>query len=383
MENILVSLAGEISLKSTPVRRAFERKLRRNIKRAVKVRTFRNLGAKFALEVDDVDDSLRALGRIFGVAWASRVTVLDSSDLDEVLVFVKRNYSDWIPEGSTFAVRVRRVGEHPYKSIDVARKVGELVDRKIDLKNPDVELFIEIRGNRTYFYTDWDRIKGPDGLPLGTAGTVVCLISGGLDSPVASWMMMKRGCSVVALYAMSPLAPEGLRRFFDVFKVLREWHVGERMRAFVYRADYDLTSFGKEALRHAYVLERRIMVRVASELARRVGAKGIVTGDSLGQVSSQTLDNLYVIDRAASFPIYRPLISFDKNEIAELARRIGTYEISTRKCYQECGSLTACVRKPVTKAKMEKVLKIENKIGSDRMLENCLSTLEEVTALIR
>ncbi len=379
----MVSLAGEISLKSAPVRRAFERKLRRNIRKAVKVRAFRNLGAKFSLEVDDVDSSMSALGRIFGVAWASRITALDSSDLDEVLSFVRRNYNDWIPEGSTFAVRVRRVGEHPYRSIDVARKVGELVDREVDLKNPDVELFIEIRGNRTYFYTDRDRVKGPGGLPLGTAGAVVCLISGGLDSPVASWMMMKRGCSVVALYAMSPLAPEGLRRFFDAFRVLRKWHIGERIRAFVYRTDYDITPFGKEALRHAYVLERRIMVRVASELASRVGAKGIVTGDSLGQVSSQTLDNLYVIDRAASFPVFRPLISFDKNEIVEIAKKIGTYDISTRKCYQECGSLTACVRRPVTKARMEKVLKIENKIGSNRMLESCLSTLEEVTALVR
>ena len=372
---ILVSESGEISLKSDVVRRKFEGKLVRNIKIAIPGASVRKLGGK--LEIDADDSCVERLKRIFGIAWIAKAECIDSSNLSDIEDFFRGKYEKWIPEGKSFAIRARRVGDHPYTSVDLAKKLGSVVKRKVDLKNPDVEVFVEVRGNKSYFYVN--RERGPGGLPLGTAGNVVALISGGIDSPVAAWMMMRRGASITALYARSPLSPEGFERFVKVIRVLKEWHIGEELKAYAYIPDYEIPlDFAK----YAYVLERRIMLKVANELARRVKAKGIVTGDSLGQVSSQTLDNLMVIDAASQLPVYRPLISMDKDQIAEIARTIGTFRISTERTVQECGSLTVCIRKPVTKAKLEKVLEIERRINVEDMVKRSIESIQDVTSII-
>lgn len=372
---ILVSESGEISLKSDVVRRKFEGKLIENIRVAVPGASVRKLGGK--LEIDADSSSVERLKRIFGIAWIATAERIDSSDLDEIERFFRTRYEGWIPEGKSFAIRARRVGNHQYTSVDLVRRLGSIANRRVDLKNPDVEVFVEVRDDKSYFYVG--RERGPGGLPLGTAGNLVALISGGIDSPVAAWMMMRRGASITALYAMSRLSPEGFGRFVRVMRILREWHIGEEMRAYAYIPDYEIPP---DFAKYAYVLERRIMLRVANELARRVGAKGIVTGDSLGQVSSQTLDNLMVIDAASQLPVYRPLISMDKDQIADMARRIGTFSISTEKVAQECGSLTVCIRKPVTKARLEKVLEIEERIKADEMFRRSVESLQDVTSAI-
>jgi thiamine biosynthesis protein ThiI len=371
----LVSESGEISLKSDAVRRKFEGKLIENIRRAIPGAVVRKLGGKLEIEADN--SSMEKLRRIFGIAWIARAERLNSSDMRDIEEFFTKRYESWIPEGKSFAVRVRRVGNHPYTSVDLAKMLGSIARRKVDLKNPDVEVFVEVRGDKSYFYVE--RERGPGGLPLGTAGNLVALISGGIDSPVAAWMMMRRGASITALYAMSPLAPEGFERFVKVIRVLREWHIGEELRAYAYTANYEIPA---DVAKYAYVLERRIMLRVANELAKRVGAKGIVTGDSLGQVSSQTLDNLMAIDAASELPVYRPLISMDKDQISNIAREIGTFSISTERTAQECGSLTICVKKPVTKARLDKVLEIERRIDAEEIAKRSIETLQDVTSII-
>ncbi len=372
---ILASESGEISLKSDIVRRKFERKLVENIKKAVPNSSVRKLGGKLEIEADD--SCVEKLRRIFGIAWIARADKIDSSDLKDIEEFFRRRCEEWIPAEKSFAIRARRVGNHPYTSLDLAKRLGSIARRRVDLKNPDVEVFVEVRGDKSYFYVG--RERGPGGLPLGTAGNLVALISGGIDSPVAAWMMMRRGASITALYARSPLSPEGFERFVRVIRVLREWHIGEELKAYAYTADYEIPSnFAK----YAYVLERRIMLRVANELARRVEAKGIVTGDSLGQVSSQTLDNLMVIDEASQLPVYRPLISMDKDQIAEIARNIGTFSISTERTFQECGSLTVCIRKPVTRARLDKVLEIEREIKAEDMVRRSIESIQDVTSII-
>ncbi|PNV78385.1 MAG: tRNA 4-thiouridine(8) synthase ThiI, partial [Thermoproteota archaeon] len=180
---ILASESGEISLKSDIVRRKFERKLVENIKKAVPNSSVRKLGGKLEIEADD--SCVEKLRRIFGIAWIARADKIDSSDLKDIEEFFRRRCEEWIPAEKSFAIRARRVGNHPYTSLDLAKRLGSIARRRVDLKNPDVEVFVEVRGDKSYFYVG--RERGPGGLPLGTAGNLVALISGGIDSPVAAW----------------------------------------------------------------------------------------------------------------------------------------------------------------------------------------------------
>jgi len=205
---------------------------------------------------------------------------------------------------------------------------------------------------------------------------VVCLVSGGIDSPVATWLIIRKGYRVFPLFSYGGVDDASLKRFLDVCKVLKKWQ--RNMRCFIYKANYDLLTHDRIVERHAYILERRIMLRVAEALANKLGAFAIATGDSLAQVSSQTLENLYVIDKVCKLPVLRPLIGFNKDEIVKLARKIGTFEISIRKVKQECGSLPACVRKPVTKAKLEVVEKIEKRLGIEEIVKKCIKNIREV-----
>ena len=384
-DGILASY-DEIILKSRAVRGKFERKLVNNMKVALKqaeipYEEISRGGGRIFLQVKEIEPALAVMRRIFGLTWVAPSYVLRTTELDEILSFCRENYEKWIPEGKTFAVRARRVGVDGYNSLELGRQVGRVIEREVDLKSPDVELFVEARRDRTYIYSL--KLRGPGGLPLGTQGSVVALISGGIDSPVAAWMMMKRGASIIALYAHSGISRDSFIRFIEVMKVLKDWHAGEKIRAFVYRESYDVTLLKPEELKYAYILERRMMLRVANALAEKLGAKAIVTGEDLGQVSSQTLDNIATIDEASRLPVLRPLIGMNKAEIVDLAKEIGTYEISIRKVAPECGTLPICVKKPATRAKIEKIREIEERLDLEKALERALSSLEEVTSFLR
>lgn len=384
-DGILTSY-DEIILKSHAVRRRFEKKLVQNMKLALDRAGIlhgglKRGGGRIFVEVEDVERALYVLRRIFGISWLAPAYRLRTTKIEEILKFCRENHGNWISEGKTFAVRARRVGVKEYNSIELAKQVGKVIERNVDLKSPDVEIFVEARGDQTYVYSL--KIKGPGGLPLGTQGSVVALISGGIDSPVAAWMLMKRGASIIALYAHSGISRDSFMRFIEVMKVLKEWHVGEQIRAFVYRESYDVSLLRPDEIKYAYILERRIMLRVANALAERLRAKAIVTGEDLGQVSSQTLDNIATIDEASKLPVLRPLIGMNKLEIVNLAKSIGTYEVSIRKVTSECGTLPICVKKPATKAKLERIKEIEEKLDIDRAVERALSSLEDVTRFIQ
>ncbi len=383
-DGILASY-DEIILKSHAVRRKFEKKLVENIKSALKkaeipYKKITRGGGRLFVQLKDVEPALFVMRRIFGLSWLAPVHKLETTKLEDILKFCQENYEKWIPEGKTFAIRARRIGVKEYNSLELAKQVGKVIDREVNLKSPDVELFVEARGSETYIYSM--KFRGPGGLPLGTQGNVVALISGGIDSPVAAWMLMKRGASIIALYAHSGISRDSFMRFIEVMKVLKEWHVGEQIRAFVYRESYDVSLLKPDEIKYAYILERRMMLRVANALAEKLGAKAIVTGEDLGQVSSQTLDNIATIDEASKLPVLRPLIGMNKVEIVDLAKKIGTYEISIKKVTQECGTLPICVKKPATKAKIEKIKEIEKRLNVEKALERALSSLEEVTKFV-
>ncbi|MDD1670058.1 MAG: tRNA 4-thiouridine(8) synthase ThiI [Methanomicrobiales archaeon] len=353
---------GEIFLKSDYVRRQWENVLVRNIREvlppACRVRSERG-----RIWVAGPVDPER-LRRVFGIVSFSPVIRCALEDLDATLLSLARERG--AGDIRSFAIRMRRVGTHPFTSQEKAVELGNLVraefpDLQVDLDNPDLELHVEIRNDTCYLYTTV--IPGAGGLPLGVEGSLVALVSGGIDSPVAAWMMMKRGCRILPVY----VALEGLlgedagARAEQVVEVLRGYQPDIRLRvipdSYLTCAREELTRDGNE--RYTCLLCKRRMYRIAAAVARQEGAKGIVTGESLGQVASQTLDNLLVLDDAADLPVFRPLIGLDKDEITRIARTIGTFQPSTR-IVEGC---RAVPKKPSTSAGLEKIREIEESLG--------------------
>lgn len=347
------------------------------------------LGVKFKImhrwsrvivNTPEVDEALSLISRIFGVIYASPFKLVGLSELKD---FFKSNSSKLLADAFSFAVRVRRTGHHSFTSLDLERELGSIVKEetnlKVSLDNPDKTIFVEVRDDECYIFTA--KHRGPGGLPLGTAGKVVCLISGGIDSPVAAWLMMRRGCSITPLFAYFPRSGDesDLKRFIKIVEILKGWHIGEEMPVYIYRHEHNLVAFRRIALKYTCVLCRRMMYRVANELAKKVGAKAIVTGENLAQVASQTLHNLRVIDQASELPVLRPMIGFNKDESIELARRIGTYEASCMRVTSGCTSLKGCWArppKPVTKAKLEDVLEFESKLDIEGLLSRSVESIK-------
>ncbi len=353
---------SEIFLKSEWVRKRWEDRLIRNIKRVLDCKIRRERGRIWV--ITDDPNAKEKLKKIFGIVSFSECHHCKLEDLGRFVVEFCRMIG--IEKAKTFAVRVKRVGTHEFTSQQKAAELGAIILRnfphlRVDLDNPEVTVYVEIRDEDCYLFSEV--IKGIGGIPLGVEGKLVSLFSGGIDSPVATWLMMKRGCEIIPIYFdCSPFTDEStLRRAKAVAEVLREYDPDFELRIVEHGK---FLSKLKELLReirlesYTCVLCKRRMYKVAEEIANEEGAKGLVTGESLGQVASQTLDNLMVLDEACRLPVYRPLIGFDKLEVEELARKVGTYEASIMQA-KECGAVP---KKPTTKAKLEKVLEIEEKL---------------------
>ncbi len=355
---------SEIFLKSEGVRRRWESRLVRNIKMVLDCKVRRDRGRIWVLTDDERADE--KLKKVFGIVSFSKCVHCKLEELEKrVLEFCKEIGID---RYRTFAVRVKRVGTHDFTSQQKAAELGSVIVKnfglKVDLENPEVTVYVEIRDEDCYIFKDI--VEGPGGIPVGVEGRVVSLFSGGIDSPVATWMMMKRGCEVLPVYFdCRPFTDDTtLKRAESVAEILREYYPEFRLRVvehgrFLERAREILKGMGFE--NYTCIVCKRRMLRVAEEIARELGAKGIVTGDSLGQVASQTLDNIMVIDEVCRIPVYRPLIGMDKVEIEGIARKIGTYEKSIAPV-KEC---TAVPRRPVTRAKIEVVKMLEEKINTN------------------
>jgi len=353
---------SEVFLKSEPVRRRWEKILIRNIKRVLPAAVPLRERGRIWL-AGDVDPE--ALRNVFGIVSFSLCDVVPLDDLPgEFLGFCERRS---IGEAATFALRVRRVGKHPFTSRDIAERLGDLVRAeyphlRVDLDDPEREIFVEIRDGACYLF---DRtIPAAGGIPLGVEGTLVALVSGGIDSPVAAYLMMKRGCRIVPLYV-------GLEGYLDGTNLARTKATVEALRRYQpdiglmvvedgYLARVRRTLEERAEERYTCLLCKRRMYRIAAEVARRTGAKGFVTGESMGQVASQTLDNLAVLTDAAAIPVYRPLIGFDKEDVVRLARKIGTFDTSIAPA-GGCGAVPA---RPATAATIETVRALEDLVGN-------------------
>ena len=278
----------------------------------------------------------------------------------------------------TFRVSAKRADKRlPLTSMDVERAVGkyvrELTGKQVNLTAPDLTIYIELLAKDAYYYLE--KIPGPGGMPVGVSGTVACLISGGIDSPVAAYRMMKRGCNVVFIHfsgrpLVSRASEEKVRELVQV------------LTAHQYRSPLLIVPFGeiqREIVAQApapyrVVLYRRLMVRIAGELASAHRCWALVTGDSLGQVASQTPENLSVIEEAAELPLLRPLIGMDKLEITDQAQRIGTFMTSIEPD-QDCCSLFVPPH-PSTKTRIEDIRRIERTLDVGALVKQGLDKVE-------
>ena len=372
---LMVRYSGEISTKARGTRMRFLRQLARNVEDAL-----RSAGVDYELRrewsrlfVDLRGESPQApevLARVFGVQSLSIVEPRPGETLEQVVREGEKLFRERVRDKS-FAVRARvrrdRAVRIPFGATTVERELGAALlphARRVDLTRPEVTVYVEVRDGTAYFFTE--QLPGPGGLPLGVEGRAVSLVSGGFDSAVASWRMLRRGVSLE--YVFCNLGGEIHRR--DVLRVLKilsdQWSYGTRPK--LHAVDFSpivKELQAKTEARYWQVLLKRLMLRVGERVAREIRAQGIVTGESVGQVSSQTMQNLYVISEAVSLPIYRPLAGFTKEEIVAEARRIGTYDLSASVA-EYCALVP---RRPATKASLRAVREEEAKLDPSRLEE--------------
>ena len=341
----------------------------------------RNRG-RIYIETKKTQELASALTQVFGISSVSPAAKTTST-MDEIMEKAITLAKATAKNEDTFAVRCHRVGTHGYSSIDVCREAGtqiltNLKDRKlhVDLENPQFTINIEVREDEAYVFSQ--HMQGTGGFPLGSQGKVICLLSGGIDSPVACWLVMKRGCPIVPVYFDNqPYTDEATTaKALDVAKKLFEWSIGFPRKVYVVPNGENLEKFVKETPRKlTCLLCKRMMYRIAERIAETEKAEGIVTGEAIGEQASQTMHNLRVLDEASlRYPVHRPLLGFDKTETEVLARKIGTFEISIRKAKGCCAAPSS----PATRAKLEPVKKAEEKLDLERMVEQSINNAKIV-----
>lgn len=347
----------------------FEQRLVRNLRLALKdlkIRRIESLQGRIRVTIPDevapdmVTERLRRTCGVSNFLLTESVPLdLTAPDLTTIKQVAERQLSE--QTFNSFRVTAKRADKRlPLTSMDVEREVGgylhETTGKAVKLKQPDLTLYIELLTKEAHVAAR--KIQGPGGMPVGTSGKVACLISGGIDSPVAAYRMMKRGCKAVFVhFSGRPLVSrDSEEKVQDLVQLLT---------AYQYHSQLYIVPFGeiqREIVANApaafrVVLYRRIMVRIAEELARRHGCWALVTGDSLGQVASQTPENLSVVEAAAELPLLRPLIGMDKIEITEQAQQIGSFTTSIEPD-QDCCKLFVPLH-PSTRTKPDDILRIE------------------------
>ncbi|OYT41817.1 MAG: tRNA 4-thiouridine(8) synthase ThiI [Candidatus Aenigmarchaeota archaeon ex4484_224] len=268
----------------------------------------------------------------------------------------------------------RSYKEFPLNSLELNKILGEYIikklKKKVDVKNPEIILFVEICEKESFLYTK--KIKGIGGLPTSTSGKIISLLSGGIDSPVASFLLMKRGAQIIFVHFYNPNfnKPKDLKKIEKIVKKLTKFQLRSKLYLIpVEKIQKELVKKIPQAYR--MILFRRFIIQIANQIAKKENAKALVTGDSLAQVASQTLENIYSIHSSSIFPILTPLIGLNKQEIIEIAKKIGTYEISIIPYKEVCPIISSS--HPITKSKIEDVINLENKIDKkEKLIEDCL-----------
>ncbi len=318
------------------------------------------------------------LGKVFGVA--NFAFALEAPPDLEALA---RLAIERIPPGTgSFRVRAKRGNKRlPFTSVEAERRVGAAIvaatGLAVDLKQPELTVHLEFVLDRAWVYTDRDRVAGPGGLPVGASGRVAVLLSGGIDSPVAAWRVMKRGAKAVFVHFHSyphtdfASAVKAKRQA----EVLAAWQGGARLYL-VPLAGIQAEIFARSPEKYRTLLYRRFMLRIAERVAEREGAGALVTGDALGQVASQTLENLRAVSRAVDALVLRPLVGMDKVEVIETAKAIGTYAISVLPQQDCCSFLEP--RRPATRSTPQELAEAEAGLEVAALVEDALARAQRI-----
>ncbi len=359
MKHILVHYA-ELALKGKN-RRDFVRQLAKNIKQLIGTSKIDKEHGRMLLHVESISDAmLEHLALIPGISNFAVVFECES-DVEAMQATAQKAIQAACPDaqGKRFSVRSRRSFKRfPLMSTEINFEVGgflkNIFDFTVDINNPEITVHVEVGEHSTFIYTN--KRKGAGGLPVGSSGHGIVLFSGGIDSPVAAYMMMKRGMRVTLVHLYNSTINRDFTKIETLAKQLSLYQ--GRIQLIM----IDLEEFQRHAIalvppRYRMIIYKRHMIRNAGIIADTMHAKALVTGDSLGQVASQTLDNIHAIYDAANLPLLSPLMGYDKEDIIKMARKIGTYEISIEEYCDICSYLIA--KHPETKGKHEEVAEFE------------------------
>ncbi|MBR1369914.1 hypothetical protein RJ53_10670 [Methanocalculus chunghsingensis] len=377
MERLVMVRYGELFLKSPPVMHHYIGILKRNLTWALKAsgmdHTIEDHRGRLYIHGDDPEEIAKLAARCFGVVDTSVVTRTDPT-MDALATEAVARVTESGVRSGRFAVRARRDRVPGFSSQELGAYVGSAIldqypEFTVDLKNPEYEITVEARTFGGYVTDHF--IPGPGGLPLGTQGRAVCLLSAGIDSPVAAWLMMRRGTELILLhfdggrFAGSATKEDAYRHA----KTLSMYCLGSEIRIVEIPMEPFFTALaGLPEPRSRCVLCKRFMHRVASLVGEDFQCSSIVNGDNLGQVASQTLENLAVVSAAATLPILRPLITYDKVEVIDLAKKIGTF-IATPGDH----ACRAVPKKPATGAIIEEIEKEEGMLPMDTLIREAMA----------
>ena len=332
----------------------------------------------------DYDDTIEALKRVFGIADICPMVQIDDRDYENlkkhVVEYMDKVYPD---KNLTFKVVARRGDKrYPVSSDQINRDMGEAIleafpQMRVDVHNPDVLLRVEIRQKVNIFSL---MIPGPGGMPVGTNGKAMLLLSGGIDSPVAGYMIAKRGVKIDAVYFHAPpyTSDRAKQKVVDLAKLVARYS-GPMDLHVVNFTDIQLYIYEKCPHEELTIIMRRYMMRIAQAIAEKNGAIGLITGESIGQVASQTLQSLAATNEVCTMPVYRPVIGFDKQEIVDVSEKIGTYETSIQP-FEDCCTIFVA-KHPVTKPNINVIRNSERHL--EEKIDELVKTALETTKVIR
>lgn len=331
----------------------------------------------------DYDEAVEALKTVFGIIGICPVVQIEDKGFDEladtVVKYIDSAYKD---KNISFKVNARRARKNfPMNSMEINAELGHRIleafpEMSVDVHKPDVLLQVEIRNKINIYSVE---IPGPGGMPIGTAGKAMLLLSGGIDSPVAGYMVAKRGVQIEATYFHAPpyTSERAKQKVIDLAKLVAKY-AGPITLNIVNFTDIQLAIYEKCPHDELTIIMRRYMMKIAEKLGEETGCMGLVTGESIGQVASQTMQSLYCTNEVCTMPVFRPVIGFDKQEIIDVSEKIGTYETSILP-FEDCCTIFVA-KHPVTKPNLKIIKRDEHNLDDciDELMKTALETVEKV-----
>lgn len=376
---------GELTLKGTN-RKMFVNQLKDNVKRAlIPLSGYHVKGKRDRMYIElspeaDINEIIQRLSKVYGIKSISPVIKIDKNEekINQSAIQLSHDFE----KGSTFKVDVKRVDKSfRLDTYELQRQVGGAILKKnnnitVNVKNPDYEIKIEVRMDAIYIYEKV--IAGAGGLPVGTGGKTLLMLSGGIDSPVAGIEVMKRGVTVEAIHFHSPpfTSEKAKDKVIELTRILAE-RVGPIKLHLVPFTEIQKQINKVVHPRYTMTSTRRMMMRISDKVVHQINANAIVNGENLGQVASQTLKSMYSINHVTATPVLRPLLTLDKEDIIKKAKELGTFETSIQP-YEDCCTIFT-PKNPVTEPDFDKVIKYESVFNFDEMIENAVENIKTLT----